>query len=141
MEALVAGSGVTANGPRADKVCRLISLDKARVAVDIASPLLRHAETDIQASALELVCNVEAVGGAGLHSLETDAKDHGDGLSVLVDVGRRRGVGLDLGVVVGEDLVGDAALGRVAAGDVVLDDEATAILFSRCLDLVEDLNL
>lgn len=87
MKALVAGSGVTANSPRADEISRLVSLDKARVAVDIASPLLGHAKTDVQASALELVCNVEAVSGAGLHSLETDAEDHGDGLSVLVDVG------------------------------------------------------
>lgn len=100
VEACVAGIAVASHSPRADKVCLLISLDEARVAGDIARPLLRHAEADVQAGRLELGSNVDAVGGSDFEPREADSKDHGDGLAVLVDVGGRCGVLFDVGVVV-----------------------------------------
>lgn len=87
MEACVAGTAVASYSPRADKVCLLVSLDEARVAGDIAGPLLRHAEADVRAGILELRGNVDAVGCSDFESREADAKDHGDWLAVLVDVG------------------------------------------------------
>lgn len=87
MEACVAGIAVASDSPRADEVCLLVSLDEARVAGDIAGPLLRHAEADVQAGSLELRGNVDAVGSSDFESREADSKDHGDWLAVLVDVG------------------------------------------------------
>lgn len=87
VEACVAGIAVTSNSPRADEIRLLISLDEALVAGDIARPLLRHAEADIRAGRLKLGGNVDTVGGSDFESREADAKDHGDGLAVLVDVG------------------------------------------------------
>jgi hypothetical protein len=139
VEACVAGIAVASHSPRADEVCLLISLDEARVAGDIARPLLRHAKTDVKTSSLELRGNVDTVGGSDFESREADSKNHGDWLAILVDVGRRRGIFLDVGVVVVQHCYGDAALRRVGAGDVVFDNEAEAILFCRCLDLIQDL--
>lgn len=87
MEACVAGITVASNSPRADEVCLLVSLDEAVVAGDIARPLLRHAEADVRAGRLELGGNVDTVGGSDFEPGEADAKDHGDGFAVLVDVG------------------------------------------------------
>lgn len=87
VEACVAGIAVASHSPRADEVCLLISLDEALVAGDIARPLLRHAEADVEAGSLELGGNVDTVGGSDFESREADSKDHGDWLAVLVDVG------------------------------------------------------
>lgn len=87
VESCIAGIAIASNGPRADEVCFLISLDEACVAGDVAGPLLRHAEADVQAGSLELRGNVDTVGSSDFESREADSKDHGDWLAVLVDVG------------------------------------------------------
>lgn len=132
---------ITAHRPRANQIRRLVRRRKARVGPQIRAKVGRHAVPNIRAGALELRRNVGRVGDVDGKVGVADAKHHDGGLAVVVDVGGRGGVGLDLGVVVGEDLRGDAAGGRVSAGGVVFDDEASAVFDGGGFDLVEDLGV
>lgn len=50
-----------------------------------------------------------------------------------MNICRRLGVFFDVVNVVGDDLVGDTCLRRVAAAQVILDGENATVLFSRSL--------
>jgi hypothetical protein len=127
---------VSADSPRADDISGLIGLMVALCARDVRCPVVRHAKSNKRTCTLHVIHKCQSIGGAdGGTDSNTEAHDHR--FSILINVGRRAGEILHLGIVVSEGSARHTCFAGVTSTKIVLDCKDTAILLSSRLNLLE----